>query len=214
MEKKFISYQIMEKQFTTYEISKGLKNLGYKDITLTNFKENGELDLEIVYITGSKFWNIDEIAEIAAPTWQQATDFLESKGFYIVITPSHYDDLVNSVVFNCKLLRRDKEHPENYSSYSTNVRRTDFPTLQFESTYDARKTAILKVIEIINNKELQMDKINLKNFKNMKKIILLFAVAISLASCTSTPVIDRKDRPYIVYKIGISVSNEIKFLFK
>ena len=69
----------MEKEFCTYEQALDLKELGFDEPCLTYYHENQRLESEIVFIKGSKFWNLPDISEIAAPTYSQAFRWFREK---------------------------------------------------------------------------------------------------------------------------------------
>ena len=69
----------MKNQFVNYEQAIALKNLGFKDTTLTYFDSSGIFQEDIVHINGSKFWNTSEIDEVAAPLKQQAIEWMLEK---------------------------------------------------------------------------------------------------------------------------------------
>ena len=69
----------MNKEFCTYEQSLALKELGFDEPCLTYYHENKILESEIVFIKGSKFWNLPDISEIAAPLCQQAFRWFREK---------------------------------------------------------------------------------------------------------------------------------------
>ena len=62
----------MKRLFCTYKQALALKELGFDEPCLTYYHENQRLESEIVFIKGSKFWNLPDISEIAAPTYSQA----------------------------------------------------------------------------------------------------------------------------------------------
>lgn len=61
-------------QFVTNEQAIALKELGFDKITLTYFDSNNVFQKDIVCIDGSKFWNLPDYPEIAAPLKQQAIE--------------------------------------------------------------------------------------------------------------------------------------------
>ena len=69
----------MTKEFVTYEQALALKELGFDEPCLTYYHENQRLESEIVFIKGSKFWNLPDISEIAAPTFSQAFRWFREK---------------------------------------------------------------------------------------------------------------------------------------
>ena len=71
--------KIMKNEFCTYEQSLALKELGFDEPCLTYYHENQRLESEIVFIKGSKFWNLPNISEIAAPLYQQAFRWFREK---------------------------------------------------------------------------------------------------------------------------------------
>ena len=82
----------MNKEFCTYEQAVALKELGFDEPCLTYYHENQRLESEIVFIKGSKFWNLPNISEIAAPLYQQAFRwFREKHNLCGAITPQSYE---------------------------------------------------------------------------------------------------------------------------
>ena len=69
----------MTKEFVKYEQALALKELGFNEPCLTYYHENQRLESEIVFIKGSKFWNLPNISEIAAPTYSQAFRWFREK---------------------------------------------------------------------------------------------------------------------------------------
>ena len=127
----------MNKEFCTYEQSLALKELGFDEPCLTYYHENKILESEIVFIKGSKFWNLPDISEIAAPLCQQAFRFFREKY---------------------------KLHSYIYSDYSWNISggiwdlngykdlRYDWDSEPYATYEEAESACLDKLIEIIKNK--------------------------------------------------------------
>lgn len=69
----------MTDQFVTNEQAIALKELGFNEITLTYFDSNHVLQKDIVCVDGSKFWNLSDYQEIAAPLKQQVIKWMLEK---------------------------------------------------------------------------------------------------------------------------------------
>ncbi len=142
----------MNKQFVTYEIALKLKELGfdekcfalydaYQHNRLVYLDEDGKNSAGIIKTNKSM-----EISSLA-PLWQEAIDWLETKGYYINITRVfRWNPL--PVEFSGWCVFIGTENPEEIlecNSYYVN---------HFYSTkYEAREQAILKAIELIKEKQ-------------------------------------------------------------
>ena len=95
----------MKEQFVTYRIAMKLKELGFDEITFTYFKEDCTLEEDIICINGSKFWNLPNIKEIAAPLWQQVIDWCDSKGLLVgtIIVDNLYKSTINKINYETEL---------------------------------------------------------------------------------------------------------------
>lgn len=147
-------------QFVTPEIALKLKKLGFDGECFGYFNEKETLkmryfvDLNWVGFK-LKCKNIDKGIEIdkninklcLAPLWQQAIDWLETKGYYINITRVFMWNPL-PVEFSGWCIFIGTENPEEVlecNSYYVN---------HFYSTkYEAREQAILKAIELIKEKQ-------------------------------------------------------------
>jgi len=77
----------MEEFFVPYNLSLKLKEKGFVDVCLTYYKKDKYLNKEIVCVTGSVFWNLQDIEEIGAPLYEQVLAWFRKK--HIHICPSH-----------------------------------------------------------------------------------------------------------------------------
>lgn len=78
----------MKGQFGSYEIAKDFKELGFDELCLAFYDEDGLQIRSCIYNYGninSIFMETDLInsPKISAPLWQQARDWIESKGLQI-----------------------------------------------------------------------------------------------------------------------------------
>ena len=127
----------MTKEFVTYEQALALKELGFDEPCLTYYHENQRLESEIVFIKGSKFWNLPDISKIAAPTFSQAFRWFREK---------------------------HKLHSYIYSDYSWNISggiwdlngykdlRYDWDSEPYATYEEAESACLDKLIELIKNK--------------------------------------------------------------
>ena len=126
----------MRNEFCTYEQALALKELGFDEPCLTYYHENQRLESEIVFIKGSKFWNLPDISEIAAPLKQQAFRWFRTKNIDSAIFEKHKD-------LGKFYGGYTKQESDNFGkSFGSNFK-----------TYEEAESACLdKLIEIIKNK--------------------------------------------------------------
>jgi hypothetical protein len=124
----------MNDQFVTYEIAKRLKALGFEGQCFAEYCQwdGCKLWLQVYQDSGPEDTE-PRITECSAPLWQQAIDWLREKhGYVVYIKPLH------------------EIHPEKrFVGYTTSFTNDS----HFDSFYNARETAILIVLDLIDCKQ-------------------------------------------------------------
>ena len=158
----------MKEQFVTYKIALALKELGFNETCIAVFlsKDNFKIEYGLLNYPKKLFGNV-----IKAPLWQQVIDwFREKYGFFIEVYQIFSDNhtkiayfyhiesnKLDSAIYDYqdlydKVLTASKQNiPGNYLNdelYNENIFKMNFA---YKTYYEARKQAILKAIEIINN---------------------------------------------------------------
>lgn len=124
----------MKKEFVTYEIAKKLRDIGFNEKCLGHYSNNGGL-FTLHFGTCSSSTQTE--FEILAPVWMQAIDFFREKYDIHVSIPNYYDGWTIDI----------RGFKQNINlGYHTK------PGLCLENYYDAREEAILKAIELVQNK--------------------------------------------------------------
>ena len=139
---------IMKKQFVTYEIALKLKELGFDEECLGYYTINNK---GLLYpYNKSKYINRKDFLCVA-PLWQQVTDwFLSQYNIWIIVDTS----LI-------KFYKNDELQPSKFQFVieDLNNRDADYmfhsadEELFYFDYYDAREQAILKAIELCQNKK-------------------------------------------------------------
>lgn len=132
----------MKKEFVTYKIALKLKELGFNEECFGFYKTSlndtdPELNIIVCNYNSGKYITIPEEFHEDAPLWQQAIDFFREKYDIHVSVPNYYD--------GWKIDIRGFKQNINLGYQSK-------PGLCLENYYDAREEAILKAIELVQNK--------------------------------------------------------------
>lgn len=128
----------MEKQFVKYEIALKLKELGFDEVCLAVYFRN-----KFQLVKGFNINNVDlhvanQMDAILAPLWQQVIDWLVEKyNIYIDVKPVVFDD---EPIYIYEIVDLKKGRLLNNINES------------FIDPNEAREQAILKIIELIENK--------------------------------------------------------------
>ena len=131
----------MQREFVTYEIALGLKELGFDEecfaIFFRTILNNGRTVNYISDYWESPFYKNRTNSEsnsvdiVSAPLWQQVVDwFIEKHG--MIILPFMFDEFREDY-FSYRIIRRQGDINVHYP---------------YKSYYEAREQAILKAIEI------------------------------------------------------------------
>ena len=124
----------MKNQFTTYEISLKLKELGFDEKC---FGKYSNVQDEFVIIT----WDTNPFGDqIKAPLWQQVIDWFREEHEIIII----YSGMFISGVINPYY----KVHTKNINGITSQTETGGYT----KSIEEAREKGILKAIELIENK--------------------------------------------------------------
>lgn len=138
-------------QFCSYEISLKLKELGFDEECFGVYIEtNGEpiLRYNLPHLESQDKVNYIYERAILTPLWQQAIDFLETKGYYINITRVfQWSPLPIKFLGWCIYIGTENPEEElECNSYYVNH--------YYSTKQEAREQAILKAIEIINGRSI------------------------------------------------------------
>lgn len=148
----------MKNQFASYEISLKLKELGFDEECLACYYPWSSTDQEfqlppnrIANKFNKEFINAKAINGCATPLWQQAIDwFREKHDIDIVITPD--SDSQCRIPLRKYFVTFWKYH--NGISVQPQLMRKDDIISYFVNPNNAREQAILKAIELINERTL------------------------------------------------------------
>lgn len=142
-----------EKDFVTYDIACGLKEIGYTEECLAYwFKAVHYAKKEELVVINPEIaldWNVVDEAISSAPTWSQAQDYirevlnLDIEVFKSALT--FYDRDENKLPAKYQFLIEKTGYTDDYLYNSVDFNRF------FDNYRDAREQALLKALELIKN---------------------------------------------------------------
>jgi len=146
----------MIENFVTYDIALKLREIGYWRNDTMLKKQGDSLFLGGEYVTSKFLYEAEKYKEtiskknsrytVYIPTWEEATHFLENKGYYIHMGPEFYKDGINWCWQILWYL--PKEEWTEYNIINGTYYYGD--NSEFSTRRIAVKAAIEKIIEIIN----------------------------------------------------------------